>query len=196
MVHIPKWEFWDVTPAQPPPHCAGPSASVRPSDLSAHSRPSWRHPWPRATEAATANGHHRAPPSCITFRRSQTMSSSRMTSLAICSPIFPPPSFTPWGNLSSNRRGIKSPSPCQPFRRLPRPLPTTPTPIKAPLWQNHLGKGFVTRINLSDSRWRENTINTHKYNTIFWSLSRSYYNLGSCISDTTRGLKPKLRFRR
>jgi hypothetical protein len=52
----------------------------------------------------------------------------------------------------------------------------------APLWQNHLGKGSITRINLSDSRWSENTINTHKYNTIYWSLSRSYYNLGSHIS--------------
>jgi hypothetical protein len=28
------------------------------------------------------------------------------------------------------------------------------------------------------------------------NLSRSYYNLGLCISDTTGGLKPKLRFRR
>jgi hypothetical protein len=61
---------------------------------------------------------------------------------------------------------------------------------------NHLGKGFITRINLSDSQRSENTINTHKYNTIFWSSSRSYYNLGSYISDTTGGLKPKLYFRR
>jgi hypothetical protein len=50
------------------------------------------------------------------------------------------------------------------------------------MWQNHLGKGFIARINLSDSRWSENTIKTHKYNTIYWSLSRSYYNLGSRIS--------------
>jgi hypothetical protein len=42
--------------------------------------------------------------------------------------------------------------------------------------------GSVARINLSDSRRSENTINTHKYNTIFWSSNRSYYNLGSCIS--------------
>jgi hypothetical protein len=50
------------------------------------------------------------------------------------------------------------------------------------VWQNHLEKGSVTRINLSDSRWSKNTINTHKYNTIYWSSSRSYCNLGSCIS--------------
>jgi hypothetical protein len=50
------------------------------------------------------------------------------------------------------------------------------------LWQNHLEKGSVARINLSDSRWSENTINTHKYNTIYWSSSRSFYNLGSRIS--------------
>jgi hypothetical protein len=50
------------------------------------------------------------------------------------------------------------------------------------MWQNHLGKGSVARINLSDSRRSENTINTHKYNTIYWSSSRSYYNLGSRIS--------------
>jgi hypothetical protein len=41
-------------------------------------------------------------------------------------------------------------------------------------------KGFVTRINLSDSRRSENTINTYKYDTIY--SSRSYYNLGLCIS--------------
>jgi hypothetical protein len=35
------------------------------------------------------------------------------------------------------------------------------------LWQNHLKKGFISRINLSDSRRSENTINTHKYNTIY-----------------------------
>jgi hypothetical protein len=34
-----------------------------------------------------------------------------------------------------------------------------------------------TRISLSDSRWSESTINTHKYNIIYWSSSRSYYNL-------------------
>jgi hypothetical protein len=50
------------------------------------------------------------------------------------------------------------------------------------LWQNHLRKGFVTRINLSDSRWSENTINIYKYNIIYWSSSRNYYNLGSHIS--------------
>jgi hypothetical protein len=50
------------------------------------------------------------------------------------------------------------------------------------MWQNHLGKGFIARINLSDSRRSENTINTQKYNTLYWSLSKSYYNLGSRIS--------------
>jgi hypothetical protein len=35
---------------------------------------------------------------------------------------------------------------------------------------------------MSDSQWSENTINKHKYNTIYWSSNRSYYNLGSCIS--------------
>jgi hypothetical protein len=50
------------------------------------------------------------------------------------------------------------------------------------MWQNRLGKGSIARINLSDSRWSENTINTHKYNTIYWSSSRSYYNLDSHIS--------------
>jgi hypothetical protein len=40
-------------------------------------------------------------------------------------------------------------------------------------WQNHLGEGFVARINLSDSQWSENTINTHKYNTIYWHSSKS-----------------------
>jgi hypothetical protein len=53
--------------------------------------------------------------------------------------------------------------------------------LRLRLWQNHLGKGFVARINLSDSRWSENTINTHKYNNIYWK-NRSYYNLGLCIS--------------
>jgi hypothetical protein len=52
------------------------------------------------------------------------------------------------------------------------------------LWQNHLGKWFVARINLSDYRWSENTINTHKYNTIYWSLSRNYFNLSSHINYT------------
>jgi hypothetical protein len=28
------------------------------------------------------------------------------------------------------------------------------------VWQNHLGKGSIARINLSDSRWSKNTINT------------------------------------
>jgi hypothetical protein len=46
------------------------------------------------------------------------------------------------------------------------------------------GRGSSTRISLSDSRWSKNTINTHKYNTIYWSSSRSYYNFGSCISYT------------
>jgi hypothetical protein len=54
--------------------------------------------------------------------------------------------------------------------------------IRLAVWQNHLRKGSVARINLSDSRRSENTINTHKYNTIYWSSSRSYYNLGSRIS--------------
>jgi hypothetical protein len=49
------------------------------------------------------------------------------------------------------------------------------------LWQNYLEKGFIVRINLSDSRWSENTINTHKYNTIYWSSNTIYYNLGLCI---------------
>jgi hypothetical protein len=52
------------------------------------------------------------------------------------------------------------------------------------VWQNHLREGFVTRINLSDSRWSENTINTHMYNTIYWSSSTSYYNLSSRINYT------------
>jgi hypothetical protein len=51
-----------------------------------------------------------------------------------------------------------------------------------PLWQNHLREGFIARINLSDSRWSENTINTHKYNTTYWSSSISYYILASLIS--------------
>jgi hypothetical protein len=50
------------------------------------------------------------------------------------------------------------------------------------LWQNHLGEGFVARINLSDCRQSENTINTHKYNTIYWSSSRNYYNLSLHIN--------------
>jgi hypothetical protein len=52
------------------------------------------------------------------------------------------------------------------------------------VWHNHLGKGFIARINLSDSWRSENTINTHKYNTIYWSLSRNYYNLSSRINYT------------
>jgi hypothetical protein len=44
------------------------------------------------------------------------------------------------------------------------------------------GRGSSTRISLSDSRWSENTINTYKYTTIYWSLMKSYYNLGSHIS--------------
>jgi hypothetical protein len=54
------------------------------------------------------------------------------------------------------------------------------------LWYNHLGEGFIARINLSDSRWSENTIGTHKYNIIYWSLSRSYYNLSSRINYTKK----------
>jgi hypothetical protein len=46
------------------------------------------------------------------------------------------------------------------------------------------GRGFSTRISLSDSQWNENTINTHKYTTIYGDSSRSYYNLGSRISYT------------
>jgi hypothetical protein len=52
------------------------------------------------------------------------------------------------------------------------------------MWQNHLREGFVARINLSDFRWSENRINTQKYNTICWSLSRCYYNLSSRINYT------------
>jgi hypothetical protein len=52
------------------------------------------------------------------------------------------------------------------------------------LWQNHLGEGFVTRTNLSDSWWSENTINTYKYNTIYWCSSKSYYNFSSRINYT------------
>jgi hypothetical protein len=58
------------------------------------------------------------------------------------------------------------------------------------------GRGSSTRISLSDSQWSENTINTHKYNTIYCSSSRSFYTLGSRISYTERGLKPKVCFRR
>jgi hypothetical protein len=65
-----------------------------------------------------------APPSCIAFHRSRTMSSSHMTS-----PMFPAPSFTPWNNSSSNGQGIKSPSPDRPFLRLPRRSPP-PGPYK------------------------------------------------------------------
>jgi hypothetical protein len=57
-----------------------------------------------------------------------------------------------------------------------------PLVIPHTLWQNHLRKGFVARINLSDSRWSEKTINTNKYSTIYWSSSRRYYNLGSRIN--------------
>jgi hypothetical protein len=53
---------------------------------------------------------------------------------------------------------------------------------KGGLWQNHLEKGFIAMINLSDSHRGENTINTHKNNIIYWGLGRSYYNLGSRIS--------------
>jgi hypothetical protein len=34
--------------------------------------------------------------------------------------------------------------------------------------------GFIARMNLSDSQWSENTINTHKYNTIYWRSSKFY----------------------
>jgi arylsulfatase A-like enzyme len=66
-------------------------------------------------------------------------------------------------------------------RVLPHPSACLPHDTSM-MSQNHLEEGFVTRINLSDSRWSENTINTHKYNNIYWSLNRSYYNLGLCIS--------------
>jgi hypothetical protein len=46
------------------------------------------------------------------------------------------------------------------------------------------GRGSSTRISLSDYQWCENIINTHKYNTIYSSSSRSYYDLGSRISYT------------
>jgi hypothetical protein len=39
---------------------------------------------------------------------------------------------------------------------------------------------------LSDSRQSENRINTHKYNTIYSSSNRSYYNLGLCIGYIER----------
>jgi hypothetical protein len=47
-----------------------------------------------------------------------------------------------------------------------------------------IGRGSSSGIILSDSQWSENTINTHKYNTIYWCSSRSYYNLCSRISYT------------
>jgi hypothetical protein len=56
--------------------------------------------------------------------------------------------------------------------------------IHTRVWQNHLGKGFIARINLSDSRWSENTINTHKYNTIYWSSTKIYYSFSSRINYT------------
>jgi hypothetical protein len=52
------------------------------------------------------------------------------------------------------------------------------------LWQNYLGKWFIVRIKLSDSWRSENTINTHKYNTIYWSSIKSYYNFCSRINYT------------
>jgi arylsulfatase A-like enzyme len=52
------------------------------------------------------------------------------------------------------------------------------------MWLNHLGEGFVARINLSNSWWSEKTINTHKYNTIYWSSSKSYYSFSSHINYT------------
>jgi hypothetical protein len=57
---------------------------------------------------------------------------------------------------------------------------------RVPLWQNHLGEGFVARINLSDSWRSENIINTHKYNTIYWSSSRNNYILSSRINYTEK----------
>jgi hypothetical protein len=56
--------------------------------------------------------------------------------------------------------------------------------VTATLWHNHLGEAFVARINLSDSRWSRNIINTRKYNTIYWSSSRNYYNLSLHINYT------------
>jgi hypothetical protein len=50
------------------------------------------------------------------------------------------------------------------------------------VWHNHLGEGFV--INLSDSRRSENTINTHKYNNIYWSSNKNYYSFSSHINYT------------
>jgi hypothetical protein len=52
------------------------------------------------------------------------------------------------------------------------------------------GRGSLTRINLGDSRWSDNIINTHKYNTIYWSPSISYYKLGSSFKYRTC-FKPK-----
>jgi hypothetical protein len=52
------------------------------------------------------------------------------------------------------------------------------------------GWGSSTKINISDSRWSENTINTYKYNTIYRSSSISYYKLVSCFKYT-KGLKLK-----
>jgi hypothetical protein len=53
-----------------------------------------------------------------------------------------------------------------------------------------LGGSLSTMIILSDSRWSENTINTHEYNAIYWSSSIIYYKLGSHFKYT-KGLKPK-----
>jgi hypothetical protein len=52
------------------------------------------------------------------------------------------------------------------------------------------GGGSSTGINLSNSWQSNNKINTHKYNTIYWSSSISYYKLGSHFK-CTKGLKPK-----
>jgi hypothetical protein len=52
------------------------------------------------------------------------------------------------------------------------------------VWQNHLRKGFVVRINLNDSQWSEITINTYKYNNIYWNLSKNYYDFCSRINYT------------
>jgi hypothetical protein len=65
------------------------------------------HGQPRQPLPMAAIAHHRpASPSTGPGPRA-----ARMTSPAICSPVFPPPSITPWNNSSSNGRGIKSPSP-------------------------------------------------------------------------------------
>jgi hypothetical protein len=51
-------------------------------------------------------------------------------------------------------------------------------------------RGSSTSISFRNSRWNKNIINTHKYNTIYWSSSISYYKLGLCFKFT-KGWSPK-----